>query len=145
MTAWQIIRLSCLTLLWSACAPLQGPPLDLETVAAPDPVPPLPIMHPSAPQTPQASSWRAWVPRRITPAGDEVEGHWILLQQTPPAFELLAPAKGIPRVPRHPALAKRPAPSKPSLPAPAVHSLGPSTLTNPAWLPTTLPQPLGGQ
>lgn len=101
-----------------ACAkPLEGPPIDLETVATPDPVPAaaVPVVLPALGPSANAGEWKAWVPPQVQPNGDRVEGHWIVIQRTPPAAEVLEPTPVIPRGPKPQFGAK---PVRPQAPAP---------------------------
>lgn len=109
---------------------LTQPQSVVQPVAQPLPVPPPP--PPPVVETPPAGpeQWRAWVPRRVLPNGDVVDGHYINLSLTEPPLEVLEPAKPMPRVPHG-------APLKMGQPIPAQKSTGPQLP------PTPLPaQPL---
>lgn len=90
-----LIGILCLP---SCVTPLQGPEIDLVAVATPPPIPEPPRLAPGP--TPKAGSFRAWIPRQIQPNGDESEGHWATISLTPPAAEVMEPAKPMPRSPK---------------------------------------------
>src|SRR6266850_3301205 len=88
----------------TSCAPLEGPPLNLATVATPDPVPelvrPLPVVPSEAPPTQKI--FRAWIPRQVSRDGEVTDGHWQTLSLAPPVLEVIEPDKSIPRAPKYP-------------------------------------------
>jgi hypothetical protein len=86
-------------LVLTACQPLQGPPVDLATIATPDPLPePVRPAYVTPASTP--GTFRAWIPRQVTPEGDVTEGHWLALTLAPPVLEGLEPEKPMPRAPK---------------------------------------------
>ncbi len=131
-SAFLLVALSC-----NACAPLQGPQADLTTIATPDPLPQAVRTVPQPPPgpTPEQGHFRAWVPPQASANGDQVQGHWLVISNTPPALESLEPAQPMPRAPRAHVGAK-PAAQQPS------PSQGPMPLsqvpTPPPVLPTSL-------
>ena len=104
-----------------ACASqrLEGPPQDLHELATPEPPPvvrPAPVPGPSA----APGRWRAWVPPQTTATGDITEGHWIDLTLAPPRVDVGTPVAPMPRAPKTPSGAPKPAPpaGTPAQPAP---------------------------
>jgi hypothetical protein len=132
------ITLVCLSVC--ACtASLQGPEIDLATIATPDPVPqpvkpPLPLPGP----TPDAGSFRAWVPPVTHANGDRIEGHWHTISLTPPPAEVMEPTVPMPRAPKTHVVTK-PKPESITAPQPLL-----SQGTSQAVLPTGL-MPQQGQ
>lgn len=130
--------LGCSVWLTACPGPLVGPTVDLATIATPDPVPAaaLPLVLPRLGPSANAGEWKAWVPPQVQPNGDRVEGHWIVIQQTPPAAEVIEPTPVIPRAPKTQFGAKpavRPAsPASPASPTPPPGQPG---------LPLAVPQP----
>jgi hypothetical protein len=116
-------RLLLFALALSTCTactrPLQGPAADLHAIATPDPVAqssralPQPLPGP----TPEQGSFRAWVPPQTSANGDQVQGHWLVISNTPPALETTEPAKPMPRAPKTHFGAKSPAQAPPQMPA----------------------------
>jgi hypothetical protein len=95
--------LSLAALLVTACSgPLQGPHADLVTIATPDPLPQVhrPAPPPPAGLQPEQGYFRAWVPREVTPQGEEIDGHWITLSATPPVFASPEQSTPMPRAPK---------------------------------------------
>jgi hypothetical protein len=93
---WYVV----LAIVVSGCArDVQGPPVVLEKIAAPPPIKEAPTTTVVAPAPPNGS-FAAWVPRRIQPNGDVIEGHLIYLSATPPDLEAIEPERSIPRPPK---------------------------------------------
>jgi hypothetical protein len=111
---WFVVLASIVT----ACAPLQGPEVDLHAIATPDPHPQAARPSPQPPPgpTPEAGTFRAWVPRMVSHNGDIEEGHWIIVTTTPPVVETVEPATPLPRAPKPHLHAKPPAPAHPQVP-----------------------------
>jgi len=129
--------------------PIEGPPVDLVAIAAPDPLPsPPPAPKPAPGPQPSAGRWRAWIPRQVAPNGDVTEGTWLELSASPPTLESVEPSLPLPRAPKAP-MVKKPVqpPSSPPVPPlpppppmlPALPGLGRPPL------PTTPPPFFGGQ
>ena len=150
------VSLSHVTLLAAvllpACASqrLEGPPRDLHQLATPDPAP---VVHSAPMPGPSVAPgrWRAWVPPQTTVAGDITAGHWIDLTLAPPRVDVGTPTAPMPRAPKTPSGAPKPAPqtgtpaqpATPSVSAPAPAQpigVAPATVTR---VPTPrLPQAL---
>jgi hypothetical protein len=96
------VLLSLLTMGFLGCAPLQGPAVNLTTIATPDPIPeqmrPPPALTP--PVTP--GTWKAWIPRYVSREGEVTDGHWQSLSLAPPVIEEMEPDKPMPRAPKTP-------------------------------------------
>jgi len=116
----RLLRLVLLTLPLTACtAPLQGPTVDLATIATPDPVPQaVRVVPPPAPgPTVGAGRMRAWVPRQVQPNGDTTEGYWMDISLAPPPAETVEPVTPMPRAPKIHGGQKPAAQSQPQIPA----------------------------
>jgi hypothetical protein len=120
-----LLLVSLCALGYAACAPLQGSPVDLATIATPDPI--AELVRPALPLTPASApgTFRAWIPRQVTPEGDITEGHWLGLTLAPPVLEGLEPDKPMPRAPKGQPL-KLPGAGKGQTPALAAPGLEPS-------------------
>jgi hypothetical protein len=114
-----ILFLTLLTVTLTGCqTPLQGPEADLHAIATPDPVRQDAHFLPKSPPgpTPDQGQFRAWVPRDVSPNGDISEGHWLIISTTPPAVEMVEPARPMPRAPKLHIAPKPAAPSAPQVP-----------------------------
>lgn len=114
-------------------APYRDADVNLKELTQPQSVAqPLPVPPPTPPPVvetmpPGPEQWRAWVPRRVLPNGDVVDGHYINLSLTEPPLEVLEPVKPMPRVPHGAPLKLKPpepvqrssAPQLPPTPLPA--------------------------
>jgi hypothetical protein len=98
-----MLRPFCLILVLgalTACtAPLQGPTVELATVATPDPQPLPAVQSPPGPSV-DRDTWRVWIPAHPLASGGGVEGHWETLPLAAPAVDILHPAKPMPRAPK---------------------------------------------
>jgi hypothetical protein len=127
-------------------APLQGPPVELQTVLAPEPFPqPPPVPQPPPGPTAGPGTFRAWVPSESQPNGDRREGHWLVISTSPPAEEVLEPPVPLPRAPKtiygqKPLEHARP-PQSQATPVPVL----PSGLQGLPRVPPQLQPPFGGQ
>lgn len=137
-----------LVLLLAGCRGMQpGPTIDPVAISTPDavlplrPVPPPPVLPPMRP--PSASdTFEAWVPARTLPSGERVEGHWVTIPLTPPAVEVLDPARPIPRAPRLPT-AQKPQPGQRTGASPQQHQTPAPTSPPPAAGPGGMSAPDG--
>jgi hypothetical protein len=140
--------------LLTACTPqpLVGPPVDLKTIAQPDPVVPPPpepppvVVAPSAVPTPPPG-WRAWIPPTQAANGDTEEGHFVTISPQAPPVEEVEPAIPMPRAPRNytpqrslrgPSREKQ-APSRQTPQTPQGPLLAPGTSLTPAPGPQPMP------
>ena len=145
----RLTLLALLALATAACAPLQGPEVDLAAIAAPEPLPepPRPPQPPSGP-TPGQGAFRAWVPREVTANGDTIEGHWLTISTTPPPVETLQPDTPMPRAPK--VLRQKPVQHQAQAPAtPGLLPQTPGALQTPGAPQAVLPSgtwrgPVGG-
>jgi hypothetical protein len=132
MTRHPLLPLVLALLPLTACtAAITGPDADLHALATPDPSPAAvrPSPHPVPGPIPGTGRWRAWVPRQVQPTGDVTEGHWLDLSLEAPTVEVLEPATPMPRAPRTPVGAKRPAaPTPPPSQTPAPAALLPTPI-----------------
>jgi hypothetical protein len=108
----------CVGLSLAGCSsPTQGPVVHLaEEVAQPQPLPeppPRPLVPPAGPAT-TAGTFRAWVLPRTTARGEVIDGHWAILQVTPPPAVRVEPERVVPRAPRVPFVPKPAAKASPS-------------------------------
>lgn len=104
---WVLRALICLA-LGGCSSPTQGPVVHLaEEVAQPQPLPepPRPLTPPAGPQA-SSGTFRAWVLPRTTARGEVIEGHWAILQATPPPAVRVEPERVVPRPPRVPFVPK---------------------------------------
>jgi hypothetical protein len=134
-----LLPLLLATLLLTACtAALTGPDADLHALATPDSTPPVVrvVPQPAPGPTPGTGRWRAWVPRQVQPHGDVTEGHWLDLSLEAPVVDVLEPVTPMPRAPKTPVGAKRPA-----SPPPPVQTSVPAVLTPTPILPSGLVLP----
>jgi hypothetical protein len=141
MMRYPLLTLLLATLPLTACtAALTGPEADLHAIATPDPTPPLlrPVSPPAPDPTPGTGRWRAWIPRHVQPTGDVTEGHWLDFSLVPPAVDVLGPVTPMPRAPKTPVGAKRPAAPQTPVPTPAPPALLPTPV-----LPSGLVSPEG--
>jgi hypothetical protein len=113
--AWALGCCVCLALT-GCSSPTQGPVVHLaEEVAQPQslPEPARPLAPPAGPAT-SAGTFRAWVPPRTTARGEVIDGHWAVLQITPPPAVRVEPERVVPRAPRVPFVPKPAAKTAPS-------------------------------
>jgi hypothetical protein len=141
MTRYPLLTLLLTTLPLTACtAALTGPEADLHTIATPDPTTPVvrAVPQPVSGPTPSTGRWRAWVPRQVQPNGDVTEGHWLDLSLDAPVIEVLEPVMPMPRAPKTPVGARRPASPPMPVQTPALPALTPTPV-----LPSGLVPPNG--
>ena len=126
------LRLGALvSLALTGCTAMQqGPPIELVDVAVPKVVSdvaltPKPALIPPPAVLPASrSSFKAWIPRRVTPNGDVHEGHYVEVSDKAPQKELTKPDYEIPKAPKQlyrPQVKKDTSPSQgsPSVPPPS--------------------------
>jgi len=115
----RLLLVSCLLGLVGCMKPIEGPPVDLVAIAAPDPLPtPPPAPKPAPGPQPGAGRWRAWIPRQVAPGGDVTEGTWLELSASPPVLENVEPSLPLPRAPKTPLVKKSVQASAPPVPVP---------------------------
>jgi hypothetical protein len=104
----EALLVAALMFLVGCPKPYRDETVDLKQLSKPDPLaivmPPEPVAPPPEVQGRAPEPWRAWVPRRVQPNGDVVEGHYLTISLTEPPVELLEPAKPMPRLPHGPPL-----------------------------------------